>query len=280
MAPSTAEGTAASAQVGPKQIVTFFSCSPGQKSYEWSSKRRGYFSYYFEQALRGEGKTAPGDEIRVGDLQSYVMSKVGAAVKQNEKADQVPFIKLEGLNPVQFPLAWIKGSSSGPSSQPGSSGASGALFKLRQIRKEGQIFKYSYSADIEDERYPETSYTAQFTRTTKTVKPNGDFTVENGTVELIMKSQGQTRKAGAQPPVLVTYNSLGRVLSMSLPKGADEWAVHRISNLESLYLPSQPLKIGSSWQVELPEEPGKSVAGRGSYSLEGLGEGGEVEAYR
>lgn len=280
MVPVKAGTSASPSAPGPQQIVTFFSCSPGQKSYEWSSKKRGYFSYFFEQALRGEVKPASGNEIRVGDIHSYIKSKVEAAVKQNENADQAPFIKLEGPNPVQLALSWGKGSSTGSTAPPAVGTPTMAPVKLRQIRKEGQVFKYSYSADIEDERYPDTSYTAQFTRTTKSVKPNGDYTVENGTVEMTMKSQGQTRKIGAQPPVLVTYNSLGRVLTMSLPKGADEWAARRISNLESLYLPSQPLKIGSSWQVELPEEPGKSVAGRGSYSLEAIEKVGSEETYR
>lgn len=260
-----------------RQVVTFFSCSPGQKSYEWGSKNRGYFSYFFEQALRGQASTK--GEIRVGDLQNFVKAKVEAAVKQNENASQVPFIKLEGPNPVQFPLAYNKGPDA-IKSDPGITPPSSPVL-LRQKRKVGQTFVYDYTASMQDDRYKDdATISGKISRTTKQIKDNGDYIVDNGTVELTMKMGGRQQKMAAQPAVPVTYNALGRVLGMAVPKGGDEWSARRIINLESLYLPSQPLRLGGSWQVELPAEPGKSVAGRGSYSLDAIEKVNGEECYR
>lgn len=102
MVPASGDGP------GPKQVVTFFSCSPGQKSYEWRNQNRGYFSYYFEQALRGQAADPKTGEVRVGDLQTFVMAKVAAEVKRNENSDQVPYIKQEGPDPGHMTLAWGK----------------------------------------------------------------------------------------------------------------------------------------------------------------------------
>lgn len=93
---------------GPKQVVTFFSCSPQQKSYEWREKGRGYFSFYFEQGIRGGAADPATGEVLIGELQRYLKVKVEMAVKQNENAAQIPFIELKGPDPIHITISWNK----------------------------------------------------------------------------------------------------------------------------------------------------------------------------
>ena len=47
-------------QSGPRAVVTLFSCSPSERSWEWQAKGRGYFSYFLEQGLRSGAADSKG----------------------------------------------------------------------------------------------------------------------------------------------------------------------------------------------------------------------------
>lgn len=94
--------------------VTLYSCSPGERSYEWADKGRGYFSYYLEQGLRGKAADASGKVTALG-LARYIGRETQAAVKREEQKAQTPYPSLDGPGADGFVLA--RGAKGGTSSE-------------------------------------------------------------------------------------------------------------------------------------------------------------------
>jgi len=78
--------------------LTFFSCSIGQRSYEWNEKGMGFFSYHLLKGLQGGAADRSGN-ITLASLRSYVAKAVPDSV-QREK----------GTGLCQNP--WVKGDES------------------------------------------------------------------------------------------------------------------------------------------------------------------------
>lgn len=82
------------AEGGPRMVASLFACSPRQRSFEWGAKRRGYFSYYLEQGLRGAA--AEKGAVRLGKLLNYLGPAVATAVRREEAQEQVPKFAVDG----------------------------------------------------------------------------------------------------------------------------------------------------------------------------------------
>ncbi len=74
--------------------ATFLSCSKGQSAYEWTERRRGFFSYFIEKGLAGEA--ANRGKITLTSLIDYLNESVPQAVRQYRNRDQTPYTKFEG----------------------------------------------------------------------------------------------------------------------------------------------------------------------------------------
>jgi len=110
---SQASSTAAGATIA----ITFYSCSPAERSYEDRLQSRGYFSEYLERGLRGAAADATG-AVRVASLAKYLEAKVHAAVAQAENgASQTPYPEMKGPGVQEFVLAHA--ASPGPGPDPG-----------------------------------------------------------------------------------------------------------------------------------------------------------------
>ncbi len=83
--------------------ATFYSCGPDERSYEWTEKGRGYFSYYLEQGLRGKAADA-GGRVTLASLATYVSREVHKAVRLGEQKDQTPYPSLDGPGADGFVL--------------------------------------------------------------------------------------------------------------------------------------------------------------------------------
>ena len=81
--------SAQSGGAAPKLFVTLFACSPGQRSWEWRTKQRGYFSYYLEEGLR-RGAADSSGAVRLPNLISYLEKAVPGAVQREEGQEQTP----------------------------------------------------------------------------------------------------------------------------------------------------------------------------------------------
>ncbi|MDX2064522.1 MAG: caspase family protein [Fimbriimonadaceae bacterium] len=89
---------------GPKCSTTIFSCKPNQKSYEWDTHKRSYFSYFFEEALRGPG--AGSDHlITVDEAVTYAAARVPVAVKKDGVGPQDPEPHFSGVGAATTVLA-------------------------------------------------------------------------------------------------------------------------------------------------------------------------------
>ena len=85
-------------------VANLFACSPGECSFEWIDKNRGYFAYFLEQGLRGEAVDARGN-VTLGSLAKYVRSQVIATTTLNEGTAQSPIPELIGPDAQDFVLA-------------------------------------------------------------------------------------------------------------------------------------------------------------------------------
>jgi Tfp pilus assembly protein PilF len=74
--------------------ATFLSSSKGQSAYEWTEKRRGFFSYFIEKGLSGEA--AYKNKVTVTSLLSYLNEEVPQKVREQKNQLQVPYARVEG----------------------------------------------------------------------------------------------------------------------------------------------------------------------------------------
>jgi tetratricopeptide (TPR) repeat protein len=77
--------------IEPTGQMTLFACGPGQRSHEWESKKRGVFTYFFEEGLQ---KAADADGVlRLGPVVEYLQTAVSEAVGEiyNGQEEQTPF---------------------------------------------------------------------------------------------------------------------------------------------------------------------------------------------
>jgi len=80
---------------GPRAVVTLFSCSPGQRSWEWQDKKRGFFSYFLEQGIRQEAADQSG-QVKIRNLTEYLVKAVSGAVKREVGQEQEPYYETSG----------------------------------------------------------------------------------------------------------------------------------------------------------------------------------------
>ena len=81
----------------PDIVVNWWACSAGEKSYEMVAEKRGYFSYFMEQALRGKAAQA-GGAVTLADLTKWVPATVAREVLKREGKKQTPRLDFEGVS--------------------------------------------------------------------------------------------------------------------------------------------------------------------------------------
>ena len=98
------------AQIFDETAATLFSCSLGQRSYEWPDKRRGFFSWYLEQGLKGAAIDESGS-ITLASLVTYLQKEVPDSVQRTLGLNkrQKPYVIMEGGDPGKWVLRDLKG---------------------------------------------------------------------------------------------------------------------------------------------------------------------------
>src|SRR5262249_4242151 len=89
-----------------------FSCSPQERSWEWRTKGRGYFSYFLEEGLRRGAADGQG-VVRVRNLVEYLQMAVYGAVQREEGKEQTPYPTIEGPGATELILATGRPPGSG-----------------------------------------------------------------------------------------------------------------------------------------------------------------------
>lgn len=75
--------------------ATFFSCSPGERSWESEKHGYGFFSYYVMRGLLGEAAGEDG-VVTINSLETYLSSQVPDAVDRNTGKVQSPWVDRKG----------------------------------------------------------------------------------------------------------------------------------------------------------------------------------------
>ena len=81
----------------PGIVVKWWACSPKEKSYEMIVEKRGYFSYFMEQGLRGKAAAQPGGAVTLADLGKWVGPTVAREVQRREGRKQTPRLAFDGV---------------------------------------------------------------------------------------------------------------------------------------------------------------------------------------
>lgn len=93
--------------VESRMNATFFSCSPGERSWEFEKTRQGFFSYYLVKGLFGEA-ASKGGKITINSLESYLAQQVPKAVNRELGYKQVPWVRREGAGGGDVVLAMAR----------------------------------------------------------------------------------------------------------------------------------------------------------------------------
>ena len=84
--------------------VTFYSCSPGERSWESEETSQGFFSYHVMKGLLGEAADAQG-RVTVNSLEDYLSREVPDSVDRMIGQIQTPWTHREGTAGGSFVLA-------------------------------------------------------------------------------------------------------------------------------------------------------------------------------
>jgi len=99
----------------PSATATLYSCSKGERAYEYHDKKQGVFSYFLVKGLRGEAVDSDGN-ITFNSLADYTQKEVTKWARARNKK-QTPWPILEGrarivlLETEISPIAWLEISS-------------------------------------------------------------------------------------------------------------------------------------------------------------------------
>ncbi|MHC9541255.1 MAG: tetratricopeptide repeat protein [Vulcanimicrobiota bacterium] len=92
---SISSGYSPDINTGGNFTLTFFSCKVGQRSYEWSEQKLGFFTYYLTKGIGGD-KAAIDENgnVTLGLLKNYLGREVSGAVKRErgETIRQEPWV--------------------------------------------------------------------------------------------------------------------------------------------------------------------------------------------
>ena len=90
----------------PPITITLFACSPGQRSYEWENKGRGFFSYYLEEGLGGKAANKQ-HQVTIDGLSYYIRTNVKQAVATRLNRSQVPLSSLGGPGAASYVVTTV-----------------------------------------------------------------------------------------------------------------------------------------------------------------------------
>ncbi len=89
--------------------ASIFSCSPGQRSYAWKSKKRGIFGIAVQEALSGKAADNEG-RMTLARFHSYLKERIANLYAKHIRAaiDQSPWIRMEGAGARDWTIATFK----------------------------------------------------------------------------------------------------------------------------------------------------------------------------
>ncbi len=232
--PLTARGT------DPPVVVNLFACSPGECSYEWQDKTRGYFAWFLEEGMKGAAADTQGN-VTLGSLSKYVRSQVIATTKSSEPAVQSPTTEMTGASPEDFvlvgngkptpttPVKNIGNGTTKPVNTRTTLKFTGAIERT-EILIDGLLLKgNTFFTDITDSETKE--FTISIKRPGDTEPTETKKTLERGKQHIfpifLDSVPVKTNNTGTPPPVAANSGELGEVFQKIR-------AAHRIDGLQGM----------------------------------------------
>ena len=119
---------------------------------------------------------------------------------------------------------------------------------LKRAPKEGEELKFRMKASI-DFQGTDFSFAALIKEKVLRVEADGTYTVESDQLEGKASFAGQEVDVPSQGATISVYKPAGDVVEI---RGADTSAsAYRMANLNNIYYPEKPIKVGESWTKEI-----------------------------
>lgn len=89
-----------------RNTATIFACEEGQRSWEWTDKHQGFFTYFLAQGLQAQsGAYDQAGNLTLQGLVNFLGSKVNAAALRETNNPQKPMVRYEGSSPDHWVIA-------------------------------------------------------------------------------------------------------------------------------------------------------------------------------
>lgn len=144
-------------------------------------------------------------------------------------------------------------------------------FSLKRTAKEGEVFRYQMTGEMELMGQSVGMKAVTVNKTIK-VEANGNYVVESSMTEGKISINGGEMDMPEQAGTTTTFKPDGTVLDVK-GDGVDQggW---RMANLMSAVVPDRPLKVGETWTSEIKGDSKKmTVDVKGTYTFEALEKG-------
>lgn len=89
-----------------RQNATIFSCSVGEKSWEWAARQHGFFTYHFAEGLKAAA-VQPDGRITLQSLTNHLARAVPESTRRLAGASQTPIYRYEGPGLDSWELARV-----------------------------------------------------------------------------------------------------------------------------------------------------------------------------
>jgi len=119
---------------------------------------------------------------------------------------------------------------------------------LKRTPKEGEEMKFRLKASI-DFSGTEITMTGLVVEKTLKVDADGTYTVQSEQRETKVSFAGQEMEPPSQGPSVSVYRANGEVVEIRGPETSP--ASYRMANLNNLFTPDKPVKVGESWTKEI-----------------------------
>jgi predicted RNA-binding protein with TRAM domain len=142
----------------------------------------------------------------------------------------------------------------------------------KRVFKAGEVSRYKLDVKANIDGKDAATVSLTFKVTTRSVKPNGEFTLVNQIETATSTMDGKEQDISAfMPTVTVSRDKAGKVSSKSEggnPQAAEQIAslLQALATIHDAYIPKDPVKLGDKWKVSI-NTPGTD--GSGATKAEG-----------
>jgi predicted RNA-binding protein with TRAM domain len=142
----------------------------------------------------------------------------------------------------------------------------------KRVFKVGEVSRYKLDVKATIDGKEAATVSLKFKVTTKSAKPNGEFTIVNQIESATSVSDGKEQDISAfMPTVTVSRDKSGKLSNKSEggnPQAAEQIAslLQALATINEAYIPKDPVKVGDKWKI-LINTPGPG--GSGATKAEG-----------